>query len=260
VDLEPLLRFWRAQDDLFDRVEPTWWGAVISDPRYPLVQEPNYARVETREPVRLREIEEALLPAMRRAGSRRAHVVVFHPDDQTDLVVEASTRGERLAWDLVMEHRGDGLHPDRIARELLELDARFWEAHRDSMRWFDIDEPAVVEQLQAIERDLFVPAGRRWFAVAEADEIEALAALIVLEGVGYLDHVVTIPAARRRGFARALTGHAVAAARASGAERTYLLAEPSGAAAGLYARLGFAPVVQLASWISPLEPTPPGSR
>jgi ribosomal protein S18 acetylase RimI-like enzyme len=257
VDLGPLLRFWRAQDDLFDRVEPTWWGAVVSDPRYPLVQEPNYARVETREPVRLEEIEAELVPAMRRSGSPRAHVVVFHPEDQTELVVQASTRGERLAWDLVMEHRGDGLDAETTRRQLDELDDRFWAAHRDSMRWFDIVEPAVVEQLQAIERDLFVPAGRRWFAVAERDEIRALAALIVLEGVGYLDHVVTVPAARRRGFASALTRDAVAAARASGAERTYLLAEPDGAASGMYAGLGFAPVVRLASWISGLAPLEP---
>jgi ribosomal protein S18 acetylase RimI-like enzyme len=256
VDLEPLLRFWHAGDDLFDRVEPAWWGAVVSDPRYPLVQEPNYARVETHEPVRLEEIEEALLPAMRRAGSVRGHVVVFHPDDQTDLLAQASTRGARLAWDLVMEHRGDGVDAESAGAELRELDERFWAAHRESMRWFDILDPDVVEQLQAIERELFVPAGRRWFAVAGSDGIEALAALIVLEGIGYLDHVVTVPAARRRGFASALTRRAVAAARELGAERTYLLAEPDGAAAGMYAGLGFAPVVQLASWISDLRTAP----
>ncbi len=255
MDLEPLFRYWRAQDDLFDRVEPAWWGAVVSDPRYPLVQEPNYARVETREPVRLEEIEEVLLPAMDRSGCRRGHVVIFHPDAQTDLIVEASTRGERIAWDLVMEHSGAGIELD-AARELRELDAGFWAAHRSSMRWFEIVEPEVIDQLQAIERDVFVPAGRQWFAVAETDGIDALAALIVLECVGYLDHVVTIPSARRRGFARMLTRHAVAAARTAGAERTYLLAEPKGVAARMYEGLGFAPVTQIASWISDLEPSP----
>jgi len=255
VDLEPLMRYWRAQDDLFDRVEPAWWGAVVSDARYPRIQEPNYARVETREPVRLDEIEGLLLPAMVRTGSERSHVVIFHPEDQTDLVVQASTRGERIVWDLVMEHDGaslDGAARTRGVHERRELDERFWAAHRASLRWFDIVEDEVMDELQAIERDLLVPSGRRWFVADGPDGIEALGALLLLEGVGYLDHVVTFPPARRRGLASALTRHAVAQARASGAERTYLLAEPDGVAVAMYEGLGFARVTQIASWISDL--------
>ncbi len=254
VNLQPLLRFWRAQDDLFDHVEPTWWGAVVSDPRYPLIQEPNYARVETRNPVRLDEVEDLLLPAMRRSGSGRSHVVIFHPEDQTDLVVEASSRGERIAWDLVMEHPGASLDGDPRVVELDGLDDAFWQAHRESLRWFDVLDRAVIDQLQAIEREALLPAGRRWFAVRGSEGLEALAALLVLEGVGYVDHVVTFPSSRRRGFARALTLRAVAEASAAGAERTYLLAEPEGVAAGMYRAIGFAPVTQIASWISELGP------
>jgi len=258
VDLGPLLRYWRAQDELFDRVDPAWWGAVVSDSRYPRVQEPNYARVETREPVRLEEIEDRLLPAMDRSGSRRGHVVIFHPEDQTDLVVEASSRGERIAWDLVMEHPGSGVDGDPRVREVHDLDARFWAAHRASMRWFDIVEEEVLDQLQAIEHDLLVPAGRRWFAAPGPDDLDALAALLMLDDVGYLDHVVTFPPARRRGLASALARHAVAQARASGAERTYLLAEPDGVAVAMYEGVGFARVTQIASWISDLG-SPEGS-
>lgn len=250
MDLEPLLRFWRAQDGLFDRVEAAWWGAVVSDPRYPDVQEPNYARVEARQPVRLAEVEELLLPAMDHSGSGRSHVVIFHPEDQTDLVVEASTRGERIAWDLVMEHRGAGLDGDRRVAELGDLDEAFWTAHRASLRWFDIVEESSQEQLQSMERDLFVPAGRRWFAVSDAGGIHALAAMLVLERVGFVDHVVTFPPARRRGFASALTRRVVAEASAAGAERIYLLAEPDGVATTMYERLGFTRVIQVASWIS----------
>jgi ribosomal protein S18 acetylase RimI-like enzyme len=250
VDLEPLLRFWRAQDELFDLVEPVWWGAVVSDPRYPRIQEPNYARVETDQPVRLAEVEELLAPAMARSGARRDHVVVFRPDDQADLLVEASTRGERLAWDLVMCHRGAGADGDARVVEIAELDEGFWIAHRESLRAFDIVEPAALDQLGEIERDLLVPAGRRWFAIRDGGRIDALAALLVLDGIGYLDHVVTFPHARRRGFATALSRRAVAEAGSAGAERVYLLAEPDGDAARLYAAIGFEPVTQIASWIS----------
>jgi GNAT superfamily N-acetyltransferase len=250
VDLEPLLRFWRAQDERFDRVEPAWWGAVVSDPRYPSVQEPNYARVETRQRVRLREVEGSLLPAMERSGSSRAHVVIFHPEDQTDLIVEASTRGERITWDLVMEHRGAGPDGDARVTELRTLDEAFWVAHRASLRWFDITEPEVVGELEAMERDVLIPAGRRWFVARGPDGLDALAALLVLEGVGFVDHVVTFPPARRRGLATALSRRVVAEARAAGAERTYLLAEPGGIAARMYEAIGFTPVTQIASWIS----------
>jgi GNAT superfamily N-acetyltransferase len=261
-DLEPLLRYWRAQDDLFDATEPAWWGAVVSDARYPAIQEPNYARVESHEPVGLDEVEGVLLPSMAASGSRRAHVVIFRPEDQTDLIAQAGTRGERITWDLVMEHPGAGPptdpHPPGGSdepgpvEEIVRFDDRFWSAHRASMRWFDIAERDVVDQLQAIERDVLIPAGRRWFAAGGDDGLAALAALLVLEGVAYLDHVVTVPEARRRGFASALTRRAIAEASAAGAPRVYLLAEPDAIAVGMYERIGFRAVTQIASWISPI--------
>jgi ribosomal protein S18 acetylase RimI-like enzyme len=254
MDLEPLLDFWRAQDDLFDRVDPAWWGAVVSDPRYPRIQEPNYARVETRHAVRLGEVEALLGPAMQRSGSGRSHVVAFHPDRQTDLLVEASTRGERIVWDLVMEHRGARPDGDGRVHEILAPDDGFWAIHRESLRWFDVAEPDALDQLQAIERDVLLPAGRRWFAASDADGVVALAALLVLRGVGYLDHVVTFPRGRRRGFATALTRRAVAEATAAGATRTYLLAEPEGTAARMYEAIGFRPLTQIASWIAERRP------
>jgi len=112
MSIEPLLAWWRAQDDRFDRVDPSWWGAVVSDARYPDVQEANYARVEARSPVSLEEVEALLVPTMERTANGRTHVVVFHPEEQPDLLVEASTRGDRLTWDLPMEHRSVPPEPE----------------------------------------------------------------------------------------------------------------------------------------------------
>lgn len=250
IDLEPLVRFWRAQDDAFERVDPYWWGGVVSDRRFPHVQEANYARVDTRSPVRLAEIEEPLGPAMDRTARGRSHVVVLHPDEQTELLVEASSRGERLAWDLVMEHRGVPVGGSAAVEEIAAFD-EIAEAHRDSMHWFGITDPEVVDELEAVEREVMLPSGRRWFVVRDAGAPVALAAVSVLQEVGYLDHVVTFPDARKRGFATALAARAVVAARDGGAERTYLLAEPGDEAARIYERVGFRPVTQIASWISP---------
>ncbi|HET7234890.1 MAG TPA: GNAT family N-acetyltransferase [Actinomycetota bacterium] len=251
--MESLLAYWRAQDALFERVEPAWWGAVVSDARYPAIQEPNYARVESREPVPLAEVGSALLPAMDRSGSARSHVVIFHPEEQTDLIAQASTRGERITWDLVMV-RGTGRvgDEDEAVEEVRDFDAAFWRAHAASVRLFDVNEQPAVDQLQALERDVLIPAGRRWLTVRENGEPVAFAAFLVLEGAGFLDHVVTFPVARRRGYAQALARRAVAEIFAAGARHTFLLAEPGGSAERIYARLGFERAGYLASWLSPI--------
>jgi ribosomal protein S18 acetylase RimI-like enzyme len=252
-DLEPFLVFWRALDDLFDRVETTWWGAVVADARYPGIQDLNYARVETHQAVGLPEIEDAVLPAVRESGSARSHVVVFYPEDQTELIAAVSTRGDRIAWDLVMVASGDEVAAPEHVEEVSELDAGFWAVHRDSARLFDVSEEDTLDQLQAMEREVLIPAGRRWFAVTDDDRRVALGALLVLERTAFVDHVATFPAARRRGHAEALTRRLVSEAMASGAERTYLLADPEGDAVRIYDRVGFEGIGHLASWLSPLD-------
>jgi ribosomal protein S18 acetylase RimI-like enzyme len=245
ADLERLLQYWRAYDALFAEVEPTWWGAVVRDARFAALHEMNYARVETGTPVDLTEIERAVLVD----GRRRSHVVTFRPEDQTELLVQASSRGHRIGWDLVMVHEGQAAAVDpRI--EQSALDERFWTAYRRSLAWFGITENEVAAQLHEVERDVLIPAGRRWFVGRERDAIVGLAALLVFDGIGYVDHVATAPSARRRGFATALTRRAVSEARTAGAERTFLLAEPGGAGAALYERIGFRSVTQIASWTS----------
>jgi ribosomal protein S18 acetylase RimI-like enzyme len=241
-----LLAFWRAQDALFDRVEATWWGAVVSDARFPGLQEPNYARVETHHVIGLPEIEDALLPACaeRQLPPARCHLF---PEDQTDLVAQASTRGERITWDLVMV---EARRRHQMAASRVEaFDDRFWRRTR-TPRLFDVDEQFTVDQLQALERGCRSRAGA--FVVREGGAPVAFAAVLALEGSAYLDHVVTFPAARRRGHAQALTRRALVEAAKAGADRTYLLAEPGGAAERLYARLGFERAGHLASWLAPI--------
>jgi GNAT superfamily N-acetyltransferase len=153
---------------------------------------------------------------MRASGSERCHVVVFHPEDQTDLIAAASTRGDRITWDLVMV-MGRDLEPSGRVEEVSAFDGPFWVAHRDSARLFDVTDEETLDQLQAMERDVLLPAGRRWFAVVDDGQPVALGALLVLEATGFVDHVVTFPDARRRGHAEALTRRIVSEATAMGA-------------------------------------------
>lgn len=77
-----------------------------------------------------------------------------------------------------------------------------------------------------------------------------LGALVLLEGIAYVDHIVTVPAARGRGHARTVVTTIVREARAAGARRTFLLVEPEGPVR-MYELLGFGEETRLASTLAP---------
>jgi GNAT superfamily N-acetyltransferase len=255
-DLEPLLRFWRALDSAFETVEPTWWGGVVADSRFPGIWDANYARVETDDAaLSLAEVESSLLPVMDRTGARHGHMVVFHPEQLTALLSEASTRGDRVSWDTAMKLRGK-VPDDTGGVDVEEIDPHdpsFWPAYRASLGEFRITEEDAIGQLEDIERDVLIPAGKRWFAVREAGRPRALGSLIGMEGVGYIDHVVTFPEARRRGYAGALVRRIVEEARRSDLDHLYLLTEVGAQAASLYERLEFEAIGHIASTFRPLR-------
>jgi ribosomal protein S18 acetylase RimI-like enzyme len=123
-----------------------------------------------------------------------------------------------------------------------------------SFALFGVEPTEAIGQLQTIERDVLVPGGKRWFGVRGDDgALAALGALHLLEGVGYIDNVATVPAARGRGYASAITARIVREARARGAGTVFLLADPGDEpVVRLYRRLGFRELGRLASTKGPL--------
>ena len=96
--------FWRSLDAMFGRVEPTRWGAVVTDGRYPAVWDANYARVDVDSAgLTLAEVEASLLPALQETGTSVQHLVSFQPEATRALLHELEARGHRLTWDLVMD-------------------------------------------------------------------------------------------------------------------------------------------------------------
>ncbi len=256
ADLEPLLRFWRALDSAFETVEPSWWGGVVADSRFPDIWDVNYARVETDDSaLSLAEVESSLLPVMDRIGARHVHMVVFHPEQLTALLSAASTRGDRLSWDTAMELRGKT--PDAPSgidvEEVDPHDPSFWPAYRGSLGEFRITEEDAIRQLEDIERDVLIPAGKRWFTVREDSRPRALGSLLGMEGVGYVDHVATFPEARRKGYAGAVVRRIADEARRSDLDHVYLLVELGAEVASLYERLGFEAIGHIASTLRPLR-------
>ncbi|HXF71764.1 MAG TPA: GNAT family N-acetyltransferase, partial [Actinomycetota bacterium] len=133
----------------------------------------------------------------------------------------------------------------------VEPDRRFWETFRASLAAFGVTGPDALDQLAALEREVLLPV-KRWFAVRVGGEVASLAALVGLAGAGYIDHVVTFPAHRRRGYAAALVAHLVTEARAAGCDPIFLLAEEGAPAVRLYERLGFRTVGRIGSTLAPL--------
>jgi ribosomal protein S18 acetylase RimI-like enzyme len=243
-------RFWAAMDALFATVTPTPWGAVVTDGRFPRVWDANYARVDVAG-ARLEDVEDALLPALRASGADLFHVVAFDPEGSTELLTHLSRRGHRLAWDVVMDVAAAEAAPAGHPAESLTPGDELWDAVEASLGLFG-DPADALAQLRAIETEVMDPGGKRWFGIREDGRIVSIAALLVLEGVGYVDNVATDPAYRGRGYASALTVHAVAQARTD-VERVVLLADPEEpAVVRMYERIGFREVGRLASTRGPI--------
>jgi GNAT superfamily N-acetyltransferase len=246
-------RYFAASDALLQRVEPTWWGAVVSDDRFPDVYDLNYGRVDRARPdLTLDDALEDLIPAMVRTGSVHLHLVVFEPEGTDLLLREAEAAGHRVSLETVMEHdgRADG-DPALPVEEADPADPVLWQTLRLGFREFDVGVPAVIDQLLRWNREVLVPAGRRWFLVRNGGEVAGLGALQVRGGVGYLDDVVTFPRHRRHGIASAIVVRMVREAREAGAETVFLLAdrpEPI----RLYRTLGFEETATIASTLAGL--------
>jgi ribosomal protein S18 acetylase RimI-like enzyme len=258
---EHIHRFWKALDERHFHTEPTWWGAVVTEARFPAIWDFNYARVDEAAPgLTLAEVADALLPALAEVGTDMFHVVCFHPEETTDLLVELSTLGHSLSWDVVMDLAGDpAIEPVDVHVEPLEAGDELWARVEDSLALFGND-AAVSEQLRRIEEETFSDEHKRWLGVRDdGGAIVALAALVQLEGVGYLDNVATFPEARGSGFASAIVAHAIELASASGAEHVSLFADPQALPVRrMYERLGFREVGRLASTKGPVESVRPG--
>jgi ribosomal protein S18 acetylase RimI-like enzyme len=248
-------RLWSAMDDLFADVVPTAWGAVVTDGRYPRIWDANYARIER--PATLDQVAAALGPALRRARADVFHVVMLDVERTSGLLAELSSAGHRLAWDVVMEVASGALDGPAHDIEVLEDGAELREAITTSLGVFGIEPAEALAQLQALEADVMVPGGKRWYGVREAGRIVSIAARLTTAGVTYVDNVATVPEARGRGYASDIV-RAIVRDAGSVSERTVLLADPGDErVVAMYGRLGFTEVGRIASTKGPIPPPQP---
>jgi ribosomal protein S18 acetylase RimI-like enzyme len=230
----------------------TPWGVLITDPRFPMIYDANHAGILEPSPdLTLEEVRARLHPMLRDARATHEHIEVMDLSDPCPAVDELSGTPQRVETDVVMRFEGGGEEPQTDARieEITSPEDSFWRVYRETRNEFG--EPLsdeVVDQLVARDREVYFPAGLRFFAGMFDGEIAGFTSLIELAGTGYVDNVVTRPPYRGRGVASATVTRAVEAANEAGLETVFLLAEENGKPQGLYERLGFRVVARAAGF------------
>jgi len=249
---EPILSFWIASLRLQAAFRDTSWGAVVTDSRYPGVYEANHGSVLRLAPtLTLEDIRAELVPALEQAGATHEHIEIMDADEDSPALEELLASPWEHDPDVVMVYEGkDSLRDQKPAssevsdgiqvEEIVQGDDSFWQLYRMVPNEYGETLPDyVLDQMLARVQDLFVPAGERFFVGTIERAIAGVVSVLTLEGVAYVDNVVTLPQFRGRGVATAGVIQAVSASLEAGAEAVFLLAEDGGAPQRLYERLGF---------------------
>lgn len=99
-----------------------------------------------------------------------------------------------------------------------------------------------VEQLVDYEERIGDVAGDRWFSARDDGQVGSICRLYEGGGVGQVETVSTLPAARGLGLARSVVLAAMAASTAAGNETTFIIAAADDWPQLFYSRLGFEPI------------------
>ena len=225
-----------------DRIEPVEGGFACLTPSLPLVWSWNYVMFE-REGMRAERMAEICDEALGAAGLDHRILSAPTPEDGERL----ATDFEALGWEaevnalMVLRSAPDrppepGVEvriesqPEALRRQLMEEDEflRRQPRHRE-----------LIDQLIEFERRQNPAVGDRWFVACADDAPASAARLLSRDGIGQVEDVATLAAARNRGLARAVILAAVAASREEGHDLTFIVADADDWPEKLYARLGF---------------------
>src|SRR6266540_3230929 len=140
---EPLRAFWSAWGALNPICDPTPWGLVVGDPRFPAVWESNHAAVFSElRTITPDDIRRPLLPILRRAGALYEHVEFWDPPARCRALRAMKAEADHSGIDSVMVFEGDPSHlpesrgPAVRVRHLRNPGAGFWRVYTTSRSEF----------------------------------------------------------------------------------------------------------------------------
>jgi ribosomal protein S18 acetylase RimI-like enzyme len=167
-----------------------------------------------------------------------------------------------LGWDVDTSLFMALAHPplEGSAADVAEVDFSLVEAARRQVmltgRWAPYLGGEAGEQMLRWDRALIAAGGGRWFAATGDGEVAAYSGLYGGGGIGQVETVGTIPAARRQGLSRAVVTAATRASVDRGDELTFIVADAEDWPRDFYRRLGFEPIGRSRAFIRPRPRTP----
>jgi GNAT superfamily N-acetyltransferase len=252
VELERIVACHRdLQERLCDRFLPSHVASGLFNTTLPRIWDRNYARLEDRDAGAGELI----------ATAERAHAVAGIAHRR--IWIDDPGAGERLApaftaggWEvqklLVMVQREEpALDADLLAvAELQEPELR---PLRDEIsRELRYDEDTR-QQLLAAQTMAAEELDVRYFGVRRGSKIVSCCELYSRGGVAQIEDVVTVAEARNQGLGRAVVLRALDAARTTGHDLVFLLADEDDWPKELYRRLGFEPIARLYAFLKRVE-------
>lgn len=237
---DELLEFELALDlEVSDEVVAYDWGRAFLCPTLPLVWDLNWVLIE-REGMAPGEVIAAADEALARfghrtvairgeaEGARLAEEFKPVPGWEVEATVYMVWRGEtdRQARNEVRETAHPGC--EDLRRELI----------RSGLPPESPEPEETTEQLLEMDRRFGAAGAARWF-VSPAEEPASACCLFSGGGIGQVEEVMTLPAARGRGLAQATVLAAVAASQEAGHRITFLGADADDWPRQMYEKLGF---------------------
>lgn len=241
---DELLEFELSLDlKISDEVVTHDWGRVFLCPTLPLVWDLNWVLLE-QEGMTAAEVtaiaDEALAGFAHRAvairgeaeGARLAKEFEDLPDWEVDTTIYMLWRGE-IERPGASEARETPLAGcEELRRELIHAGLSEKEAGGDR--------EGTTEQLLEMDRRFAAASGDRWF-VSPPEEPASACCLLSGNGIGQVEEVGTLAAARGRGHAQAAIRAAIAASLEAGNRATFLSADADDWPRLMYEKLGFEP-------------------
>lgn len=236
---------WAFESAILDRCaerrETFEWGTALFRLDMARVHDQNLLRLERGfDSVSAEELAREADRLQRPAGLSHRKVVVPHEAVGERLSPGFAELSWRRARHVVMVHRGEA--PAQPSHPVIEVEAAA--LHGPRVRAFeeDLGKGAAGQVAAALELASSVVQSSRSFAVEAGGAPVSWCVLYQEGGIGQVEDVVTDPAYRRRGYAKAVVAAATRCSLESGDRLTFLVADDDDWPKEMYARLGFEPI------------------
>lgn len=236
------------QERLCDRFLPSHVASGLFNSTLPRVWDRNYVRLEDPD-AGVGELIAVAERAHAVAGVAHRRIWVDDPGAGERLVPAFAAGGWSIQKLLVMVHRAREEHDDVDLLAVAEVDEPTLRDIREEISLDFRDHPELREQLLTAQQIAAEELDVRYFGIRRGTRIVSCCELYSRGGVAQIEDVVTVPDLRNQGLGRAVVLRALEAARRSGHDLVFLLADEDDWPKELYGRLGFEPIARLFAFL-----------